>query len=62
MYAGNYECLSEQCKSCLHLRVFSARMNGKHSYACGRYPRKRNVEICPEYIVDKVHGIEPKES
>ena len=52
MFAKSYDDLSEQCKHCLNLKIYSARMDGNHSYLCTQYPLHDKEKICPCYDGD----------
>lgn len=59
MYAKCYDELPEQCKECINLKIYSAYMNGNHSYCCTQYPRPSKMkledinvkDICPARLV-----------
>ena len=47
-YIGQWDELSEQCKTCVFLRCMSVDMGGDNTYVCGKYPLKNSNEICPK--------------
>lgn len=47
---GYWNELAEQCKQCANIHVMSLHMDGKHYYACGKYPLTDNNMICPRFI------------
>ena len=46
---GYYKDLPNQCKMCIHLKVFSLKMDNNHYYSCNKYPLSFTDEICPKF-------------
>ena len=46
-----FDNLPYRCKFCHHLRAVSLYMDGKHEYACSKYPvgKEKSEENCPHF-------------